>query len=553
MKKVGDFNMRSIFLGTSDFKKIIEGNGLFIDKSLFIDEILKSNAEVQLFTRPRRFGKTTNLSMFRYFFDVQEAETNRVLFNNLNIEKMDNMRHFGRYPVIYITFKDVRKSTAKENINFVKRIFSWVYDDHKYLLEFLDKKRRIYFESIWLEKENFDCSEALRNLTVFLNEYWNEKVIILIDEYDTPLIEAYVEGYYDEVIKFYKILYSSALKDNRYLKKGIITGINRIAKEGIFSGLNNLSVHTVLGNDFREFYGFTEDEVKETLKEYELEYMFEEIRYWYDGYNFGGINMYNPWSFTYYIINRKLRPYWINTSGDSLIADSLRKFEGKGIADSMEKLFKGESIKATVDENIKFKDLTTPNQLWNLMINAGYLTAVDNSDFKKCMLRIPNYEIESYFSDIFIERLVKENTSFYEVLDALVTGNIELFEKELTENILQSVSYMENSKESFYQGYFLCFLSGLKRTHYVRGNRESGYGRYDLYIEPRKKNGYGYIMELKVADREEKLEKEAEKGLNQIEELRYYAELKSRNIENIILISIAFYNKRICIKSRKER
>jgi hypothetical protein len=538
---------------SDSFKNRIEDDALFIDKTLLIHEIIRKKEEVQIFTRPRRFGKTTNLSMLECFFDITKKDENRKLFNGLKIENTESMEYFGKYPVVKLTFKDVKQTNAQGSFSYVRELIVNVYDEHRYLFDNLDEGGKEYFLDILNRNKEVNLGVSLLNLMKFLSNYHNEKVVILIDEYDTPLITAYVKGYYDEVIDFYRVLYSSVLKNNKYLKFGIITGINRVSKEGLFSGLNNVRINSVLSDEFTEYFGFTEDEVKKTLKEYELEKNFENVRFWYNGYSFGGQRIYNPWSFTKYLDEKRLKAYWVNSGGDDEIRKLLAEVAGQEMFDDFEKLLLNKTISVKINENVKFKNLKTTEQLWNLLLNAGYLTAEEEGFEGKYKLRIPNYEIASYFRDLFIDEYLNEKPNFSNVLEALVYGDLEMFEKELRENVLNSVSFMENYKESFYQGYFTGLFSGLRGYYYVKGNQESGHGRFDLYLEPKDKKGYGYIIELKVSKRLKDMQREAEEAVEQIKRMEYFQELVSRDVERIDLIGIAFYKKKFKMVKEKVR
>ena len=297
--------LKGLPIGISDFKTVIENNYYYIDKTLFIEEICKNTGKTLLFTRPRRFGKTLNMSTLKYFFDIENAVKNKKLFNNLYIGTSDYVKEQGKYPVIFISFKDIKKQSWSDCYKGIRNLISDLFDEHKYLREKLDERNRNKFDKIWFNNDDGDYEGALRNLCKYLFEYYNQKVVILFDEYDTPIVSAYEHNYYDNGINFFKNLYSAVMKDNEYLQIGVMTGILRIAKEGIFSGLNNLTVYTILDEKYSEYFGLTEKEVTEVLDYYGLKYKISDIKLWYDGYKFGNSDIYNPWSI--YILGRNIR------------------------------------------------------------------------------------------------------------------------------------------------------------------------------------------------------------------------------------------------------
>jgi len=316
-------------IGLSDFKDMIEKNYYYFDKSELIENILEDGSIVKLFTRPRRFGKTLNMSMLKYFFDVKNKEENKKLFEGLNISKSEYFEKQGEFPVISISFKNYNKNDWESGFKSIKSTISDIYAKFEYLMEHLNKRDLKKFEDIWLEKDEGDWERSLLNLTKYVYEYYEKKVIVLIDEYDQPIINSYIKGYYSETIDFFKSFYGSVLKDNEYLEMSVITGILRVAKENIFSGLNNLEVHTILDSEFTEYFGIMEDEVEDALKDFNLEYELEDVQKWYNGYLFGDTKVYNPWSIINFLKKGRLRPYWVNTSGNGLIQLYLEKLKNE--------------------------------------------------------------------------------------------------------------------------------------------------------------------------------------------------------------------------------
>ena len=288
--------MKKLPIGLSDFKELIEENYYYFDKTNLIDEVIKDGSKVKLFARPRRFGKTLNMSMLKYFFDIKEAEENRKLFKDLYIEKTENFKEQGQYPVIFISLKGLKEKTWENCFNEIKVLLRGLYEDFTFIRDTLSSSEQLEFDKIWLKKDNGEYTNALKNLTSFLYKYYKKEVILLIDEYDTPLINAYEHGYYDEAILFFKVFYGEALKTNLYLKTGIMTGIIRVIKAGIFSDLNNLKIYSILDKEYSDFFGFTQEEVKKTLEDFNIEYELPEVKSWYDGYKFGNSEVYNPWS-----------------------------------------------------------------------------------------------------------------------------------------------------------------------------------------------------------------------------------------------------------------
>ncbi|MGL5962572.1 MAG: AAA family ATPase, partial [Cetobacterium sp.] len=333
---------------------------------------LNKKSEVTLLPRPRRFGKTLNMSMLNYFFNIEEKEINKELFNGLYISKTDKMKYAGEYPVIYISLKDIKVCSWIECLEEIKKLLKNLFNTKRYVRESLDESEKIDFDKIEFLNETGDFVGALKNLSKYLFKFYRKKVIILIDEYDTPLVTAHSQGYYNEAIFFFRNFLSAALKGNPYLEFSVLTGILRIAKESIFSGLNNLTVSTILDNKY-EHFGLSESEVEIALKYYELDYELEEVKKWYNGYKFGNKLVYNPWSIINSINDRELNPYWVNTSDNALIKQLLAKNDSK-VFEELEFIFKGEVIWETISENIVFDDLNNTNTIWSLMLFSGYLT-----------------------------------------------------------------------------------------------------------------------------------------------------------------------------------
>lgn len=537
--------MRPIAIGVSDFRNIIANNCFYVDKTKFIEELVNDMTAVHLITRPRRFGKTLNLSMLKYFYDIEKNTENRKLFDGLYISNSLAIKEQGKYPVIFLSFKDVKADSSLEMMENIAILMKNLYDKFEYIREKLNQSNLMEFDEIWLKKDNANLRGALLNLCSYLKEYYNQDVILLIDEYDTPMVSAYEHGYYDEIKMFFTTLYGSALKENPALKKAVLTGIMRISKENIFSGLNNVKVNSILEEDFAEYFGITEKEVEESLIEYGLEERLPEVQKWYNGYIFGGVRVYNPFSITNFLDRKKIMPYWVNTSSNTLINKVLKE-ASSSIFEELSKLFQRETINKTIDVYSNFNELKNTEQIWYLLTNAGYLTPVEEIDFGKYSIRIPNEEVHYFFERDFIRNFLGSVDNFDRTLSYLLEGDFDNFTYELENIMLNSVScfdFNSNSKESHYHVFILGMLLGLRRRYYIHSNREGGRGRYDLVVEPMDKSKNGLVIEFKVAKEKEDLEKASEEALAQIEEKRYYEGLRERGVEKIILVGISFYQR----------
>lgn len=537
--------MRPIAIGVSDFRNIIANNCFYVDKTKFIEELVNDMTAVHLITRPRRFGKTLNLSMLKYFYDIEGNTENRKLFDGLYISNSLAMSEQGKYPVIFLSFKDVKADSSLEMMENIAILMKNLYDKFEYIREKLNQSNLMEFDEIWLKKDNANLRGALLNLCSYLKEYYNQDVILLIDEYDTPMVSAYEHGYYDEIKMFFTTLYGSALKENPALKKAVLTGIMRISKENIFSGLNNVKVNSILEDDFAEYFGITEKEVEKSLIEYGLEERLPEVQKWYNGYIFGGVRVYNPFSITNFLDRKKIMPYWVNTSSNTLINKVLKE-ASSSIFEELSKLFQRKTINKTIDVYSNFNELKNTEQIWYLLTNAGYLTPVEEIDFGKYSIRIPNEEVHYFFERDFIRNFLGSVDNFDRTLSYLLEGDFDNFTYELENIMLNSVScfdFNSNSKESHYHVFILGMMLGLRRRYYIHSNREGGRGRYDLVVEPMDKSKNGLVIEFKVAKEKEDLEKASEEALAQIEEKRYYEGLRDRGIKKIILVGISFYQR----------
>src|SRR3990167_6708078 len=553
-------------IGYSDFKKIIDEGFEFVDKSLLINEVI-NDGEVVLITRPRRFGKTVNMSMLRYFFELS-TDNKAYLFKNLKITHEKNLfsKHHGQYPVIYLTLKDVKEPTYESALEKIKYLIGKIYDEYSRLLLNSDKLtefQKSYIRGI-LSKQSSqaEVEDSLLMLSRFLYDYYGKKVCILIDEYGTPIQSGYLNNYYDEIIGFFRNLFSAALKDNAWLFKSVLTGILRISKESLFSGLNNLKVYSVLHPKYGAYFGFTENEVKALLLQTGLEKNSAEIKDWYNGYQIGDHVLYNPWS----IINclqddGVLGPYWVNTSDNALIKTLLLK-SSEGFKERFELLLEGSAIERLIDENFVYPDLIKNNEpaVWSLLLMTGYLkvdSCQKTDQGTLCHLRIPNREIRNLYRGI-IEQWLSNGYGvewYNQFLEHLLDGNMIAFERDLTHILEQTVSSHDVGKEpeSFYHGFMIGMTASLygRNDYETKSNRESGYGRYDYLIISRNSEKPTILFEFKKVTVAQKklsevkaiLDKSAQDALNQINAHGYLAEIKQRGIKNILKIGISFSGK----------
>ena len=542
--------MKRLAIGVSDFKKIIEGDFYYFDKTKFIEEIIKDGSEVKLFARPRRFGKTLNMSMLKYFFDIENKEENKEIFKDLYIEKTEAFKEQGQYPVIFLSLKDLKALTWEQMEKAIKSAISRLFSEYKYLLNVLDKFDTLAFENILLKNTELeDLKEALKFLTRILYEKYNKKVVVLIDEYDSPLVSAYINGYYEKAKDFFKTFYSTVLKDNSYLQMGVLTGIIRVIKAGIFSDLNNLSTYTILSDVYTDSYGLTEEEVEKSLKYYGIEQEISNVKDWYDGYKFGDSEVYNPWSILNFLRFKELRAYWVDTSGNDLIKDVLKKIT-KNTIEALERLFNGEGLKQNISGTSDLSKLLSEDELWELMLFSGYLTVEEKIDHKNYVLRLPNKEIKELFRDTFLEKYFGRGSKLLYLMEALTENRIDEYEERLQEILLTSVSYNDTKKgnEAFYHGLIMGMGLYLEGEYITKSNIESGLGRYDFVIEPKNKTKRAFIMEFKATDSVENLEEISKEALRQIEDKKYDISLKQNGVKDITYMGIAFCSKQIKIE-----
>ena len=540
--------MKKIPIGVEDFKKIIEENYYYVDKTKFIEDILNDGAQVKLFTRPRRFGKTLNMFMLKYFFDVRDAEESKKLFKNLYIENSPTFSEQGKYPVIFISMKGVKGTSWEEMEKSLRKNLSNLYEEHKYLRENLDERNKKRFEKIWFEEKGGSYEGSLNFLSEILSEYYNEKVFVLIDEYDSPLINAYEFGFYNRAVVFFKELYGDVLKTNVNLKMGVLTGIVRVAQAGIFSDLNNLKVNTILQKSYEEYFGLLENEVEKTLLDYNIEYKIEDVKTWYNGYKFGNINVYNPWSILNYVDNKELKAYWVNTSSNVVIKEMLKNSDSR-VFKTLEDLFAKKDVPVTISDNIALGKHLSPSEIWELLLFSGYLTIKEKVDEDEYIVRIPNQEILSFFKKTFLTILFGELQTVKDIKYALFNKDIRELKRIVEQLVLNAVSFYDTDEryENNYQMLLSGFFYALEGIYFVYPNMESGDGRPDLILEPIDKTRPAYIFELKKL-KTKNIEKETEKALNQIEENRYNSVLTRKGFKDITKIGMVFDKKRVEFK-----
>ncbi len=560
--------VKRILKGNSDFKYIISNNGYFVDKTILIKEFYDNGDYVVILPRPRRFGKTLNLSMIEHFFDISKKES-AGLFSEYKIsaEKEFCEQHQNRYPVINLTLKNVKGNDWKGCLQKLRAIISELYDKHKFLLKSdkLEDYEKENIKQIILKKApQVDIEFSLKNLSKYLTTHFGQKTIILLDEYDAPIISGYSKKYYDEIITFMQGFLGLAFKQNDFVHKGLLTGILRVARESLFSEFNNSGVYTITSRYFSERFGFTEQETKDVLKYFGLQDNFEDVKQWYDGYQFGEIkDIYNPWSIVNYIANYHdgFQPYWINSGTDSLVKERVLEPDVDQTYDDLQKLISGEILIKTLDENFVFSDFETNKGLfWTLLTFSGYLTQTKKINWKTYELKIPNFEIKTIFQNIVITWLqislkVKKET-LETTAQHLINNRIGKFEKGLKKIMDDTFSYFDTiggDREVVYQSYVLGLLAIIGDDYVIKSNRESGEGKYDIMLIPHLKTKYGVVIEIKQIDKrgEKEVDDEFNKrinskiteALNQIDRNKYYKELIAHKIKNIIKLPIVFAGK----------
>jgi hypothetical protein len=564
--RLKESGMKKLPIGRSDFKDLIENNFFFVDKSMFIKEIIEEPSQITLLPRPRRFGKTLNLSMLRYFFKkTDDKEKLKQLFSGLAIEKEKIFSEYCcRYPVIFLTFKDIKSGCFEEDLESIKRLIADEYRRHTYLLqsESLNDFEKEDFKNIAAIKADVSLfKNSLLYLSRYLYKHHKEMAVILIDEYDTPVIASYLGNYYEKTINFFRNFLGAGLKDNTNIYKGVLTGILRIAKESIFSDMNNIGVYSLMKEEYSDFFGFTETEVLELATECNVKGHFDDIKQWYDGYIFGKSTIYNPWSILNFMSgkDKNCHPYWANTASNSLIKEIIAKAPGL-IKRELYDLLKDTALVKRIEENISFENLkTNETTVYSFLLFSGYLKAYDcykNERRDYCSIMIPNEEVKKIFEDVIIDWIneaYRDSDKLRIMLEALVKGDAKVFEEILNDFVITTLSYFntggKKDVEKVYQAFILGLLVNLAGDYEVSSEKESGFGRYDISIVPQDINNKAIIMELKKINSDETKDTALASALAQIEEKKYETAIKARGIKDIKKLAVVFDGKRVWVKS----
>lgn len=560
---VAKAEVKSLPIGISDYVRAQE-EYYYVDKTLLIKEFLDKKPLVSLFTRPRRFGKTLNMDMLRVFFEISDKDTSKY-FADKNIWQCgeEYRSHQGKYPVIFLTFKDVKFDTWDATIDKIRGLLQEEYGRHQELLnsDKLSQYEKEYFTKIISATANeVELTSSLERLSKMLASHYDKAPVIIIDEYDTPIQEGYSKDFYDEIIGFMRNFFSGAFKDNKNLSYGFLTGILRITQESIFSGLNNLTVNSVMDEEYDSFFGFTESEVKAMLSYYGVSDKEEELKDWYDGYLFGSEEIYNPWSVINYISKGCLpQAYWVNTGKNEILDDVLR-VATDDITERLYDLLQGERVVARIDQNVVYRSLAEdPANIYSLLLVAGYLKTpkkelqADGSYL--CEVSIPNREIAAvYKSEIlshFLQTGAITRTTANKIAESLYANDYKKLQSAIEEYMDKSISFFDGGAEGFYHGLMLGLIALMDNQYKIKSNRESGDGRFDVSLIPREKRYPGIILELKWKEKlsDVELEKWSNEALKQIGELRYDSEMKEDGITEILKFGIAFSGKKVCVRT----
>ncbi len=556
---------RTIGIGHQDFGQLITSGIFYVDKTMFIKEWWESGDVVTLITRPRRFGKTLNMSMVEQFFSVKYTDKED-LFHGLSVWKEETYRRLqGSYPVISISFANIKEQNYFSARRKICQILSNLYSANRFLMEesILDDKERKFFEDVSVDMDDVTATFAIHQLSLYLSRYYGKKVIILLDEYDTPMQEAYVNGYWDELVNFTRSLFNSTFKTNPYLERAILTGITRVSRESIFSDLNNPEEVTTTSNKYEASFGFTEGEVFAALDEFGLSDKRGEVKAWYDGFTFGTVrDIYNPWSIINYLDKKKLMPYWANSSSNRLIEKLLRE-GNKNIKQEFETLMCEETIRVEIDEQIVYNELSIKqNAIWSLLLASGYLKVIklmfqDDEGEYRYELKLTNKEVWVMFKAM-IKGWFAEGEDYNDFIQALLAGDLKAMNAYMNRVTLEMFSYFDTGKkvskgrpESFYHGFVLGLVAELSDRYVIMSNRESGLGRYDVMLEPRRRADDAMILEFKVQDTEDEkeLSDTVRAALRRIDEKKYETMLVKRGIPagRIRKYGFAFHGKKVLI------
>lgn len=563
VKKASREGMKSLPIGISDYVRA-QADYYYVDKTLLIKEFLDKKPLVSLFTRPRRFGKTLNMDMLRVFFEISEEDTSKYFVDKAIWRcGMEYRNHQGKYPVVFLTFKDVKFDSWKATLDKIGNLLQEEFGRHQELAassKLAEYEKAYYAKIMNGEASEVDLTASLEKLSQMLTKHYGKAPVIIIDEYDTPIQEGYSKDFYDEIIGFMRNFFSGAFKDNRNLTYGFLTGILRIAQESIFSGLNNLTVNSVMDDEYDQFFGFTSSEVKDMLEYYSALDKESELKDWYDGYLFGSTEIYNPWSVINYISKGCIpQAYWVNTGKNEILEDVL-KVATDDITERLHALLQGERVVARIDQNVVYRSLSEdPTNIYSLLLVAGYLKTprkqlqADGSYL--CEVSIPNKEIAAVYKSEILSHLLQigavTRTTADKIAESLYASDYKKLQKAIAEYMDKSISFYDAGAESFYHGLVLGLIALMDNQYKIKSNRESGNGRYDISLIPRENRYPGIIMELKWKKdlNEDGLIELANQALAQIDNNRYDAEMKEDGIQDVLKFGIAFSGKKVYISA----
>lgn len=537
--------MKLVPIGIENFKEMIDKNAYYVDKTNLIENVL--NEQSVFFTRPRRFGKTLNMSMLYYFFSIKEKE-NAYLFNGLNISKnKEAIKHQNQYPTLFITLKDMKNSSYEKQMNRFKEVICLCAKSHLELLNserLFASEKKLFQKYVDNETEDNELEKSLFNISYFLYKHYHQKVIILIDEYDVPLQSAYQYNYYDEMVEFLRNVFSSALKTNESLEKGIMTGCLRISKESIFTGLNNFKAYSILYKSKNEYFGFTEKETLQLLEDYNLTDYIDEVKEWYDGYLFGNIEIYNPWSTLMYVdcklssFDNKPISFWANTSGNDLVVNYIQNGSDE-LHEEFEQLIQGKSLTKYIKPELTYREMDNINNIYSFLLLTGYLKIKEDLGENKYKLIIPNKKVYEIYKQTFMSYF--EDYTFVrkeDLYQSLVKGDVDQANEILGDILSRSINYF-NNEESFYHGFLLGLFSGKK----IKSNREAVHGRFDLCILPKQIFQTALILECKHSKSVKDLISDASEGAQQIIDNKYEEEIINEGYLHVKGYGISFYKK----------